>query len=209
MDSVLGITRYTGEDSRDVTNRKLPTCGQSYKHFAIVIYDFTVVVLTRNLYRERFQRWLKRGFFVALPTQVLLLQQCSTARSVSPNNCFSISYLLCQSVNLSSVIRLGMFLLITVELNPLPLKYCISWGYTYGQKIITVELFLNNCIFHFCDFHHTFINNTNLHNSLTNNSINNCFSASFILFSLKVERSCYAQAKKICHHQGSTPQPRT
>ena len=46
--------RYKGEDSRVVTNRKLPTCGQSYKQFAIVIYDFTVVVLTRNLYRERF-----------------------------------------------------------------------------------------------------------------------------------------------------------
>ena len=54
----------------------------------------------------------------------------------------------------------------------------------------------NNFILHFRDFQHTFINNTNINNFLTNNSINICFSASFILSSLKVEHRCYAWAEK-------------
>ena len=68
---------------------------------------------------------------------------------------------------------------------------CRKYSSTWRQHI-----FKNNFILHFHDVQHTFINNTNLNNFLTNNNINNCFSASFILSSLKVERRCYAWAKK-------------
>ena len=66
-------------------------------------------------------------------------------------------------------------------------SYLFSW---------TQSSFFNNFILHFRDFQHTFMNNTNFNNFLTNNSINNSFSASFTLSSLKVERTCYAWAKK-------------
>ena len=76
----------------------------------------------------------------------------------------------------------------------------VRWWHSSRVWIFRVKdglrYFFNNFILHFCDFQHTFINNTNFNNFLTNNSINNCFSASFTLSSLKVERRCYAWAKK-------------